>query len=130
MRTLAVLATLGLAGCSGLGSSVTEESLTYDAWSTEVRRAFAASYLEQPFEDGTVHVVAEERGEMKTYILVPCRGGSHVCGGSLRGRAGYLTQHPDFAVVTGAYAGRTFFLAPGGSGVLRRAGVDTALAWE
>ncbi len=130
MKAWAGLAILAVAGCSEIGSSVSEDSLGYDAWSTEVRRAVAAAYLEQPFADGTVYVVAEERGEMKTYILVPCRGGTHICGETLRGRAGHLSQQPDFAVVTGAYSGRTFFLSPGGSGVLRRGGVDTALAWD
>ena len=130
MRALALVAALGLAGCGGIGSSVSEESLDYDAWTTQMRRSFAASYLEQPFADGTVHVIAEERGEMRTYILVPCRGGTRICGETLRGQAGHLMQQPDYTVVTGAYAGRTFFLAPGGSGVVQRGARETPLAWE
>lgn len=131
MKALAAagLCALTLAGCAG-STSITPDSLSFANLSTDLRRTAEVSYLDQAFADGTVHVVAEERGEMKTYILIPCRGGTHICGESLRGRAGHLTKGPDFVQVTGAYAGRTFFLRPGGSGVLRRGGHDTPLAWE
>lgn len=121
------LSLVALAACSGLP---TEDRLGFDNLSTDLRRASAAAFLDQPFEGGTVHVVAEERGEMKTYILVPCRGGTHVCGETLRGRAGHSVVGPDYVQVTGAYPGRTFLLAPGGNGVLRRHGVDSPLAWD
>ncbi len=126
--TSAGLAAL-LAGCSG-GGAITPESLAYANLSAELRRAYAASYLDQPFADGPVSVVAEERGEMKTFILVPCRGGDHVCAGGLHGPAGHRTDAPDFVSVQWIYGGRVFLLEPGGGGVLRHAGRDTPLAWD
>lgn len=123
----AILGAALLAACSG---PVTEDDLRYDSLRTETRRAYAAAYLDQPFAEGAIRIVAEENGEMATFTLVPCRGGDFACAGGLHGRAGAMTMGPDYVTVSGAYAGRTFFLAPGGRGVLRRHGVDTPLAWD
>lgn len=130
MRRLAAILTLiALAGCAG-APRVTQDDLRYDTWRAEWRRTFQASYYEIPFEKGAVSVVAEEHGALRTYILVPCRGGAAICGEMLHGRAGSLTRTPDYVAISGAYAGRVFYLQPGGTGVLRRGGVTSPLAWE
>lgn len=95
---------------------------------TETKRAFAEAYQDQPFDTGTVYVVAEEHGDLHTYTLTPCRGGTHICGGS--GGVGHLRQTLDFDIVTGAYPGRVFYLSPGGDGVLKWRGVERDLAWN
>lgn len=121
MRAAILLCAVALAGCAQQGPERTLE---------EVRRAYARTFLPQPFAEGAVHVVAAERGEMKTYLLVPCRGGTAICAGGLHGRPGTLTAGPDYVTVTGAYPGRSFLLAPGGSGVLLRHGARSPLAWD
>lgn len=95
---------------------------------TETRRAFAQAYQDQPFDGGTVHVLAQEHGELHTYSLTPCRGGTHICGGS--GGVGHVRQTADFHIVTGAYPGRVFYLSPGGDGIIEWRGVRRELAWN
>jgi len=93
----------------------------------ETRRTYAESYLDLPFEDGIVHVVAEEHGDLHTYSLTPC-GVNRVCGPD--GRSGTVQKQDDHFVVTGAYSGRTFYLSPGGDGFLNWRGVNRDLAWN
>jgi len=97
-------------------------------FAAETRRAYAEAYQDQPFDTGTVYVVAEEHGDLHTYSLTPCRNGTHICGGS--GGVGHLQQTPDYDIVTGAYHGRTFYLSPGGDGILLWRGVQRDLAWN
>ncbi len=94
-------------------------------------RAIEASFEDQPFANGAaVSVVTAEREEMRTYNLVPCRGGTRICGGSAHGPAGTLTATPDHSVVRGAYRGRAFYLSPGGDGAVIVHGTQAPLAWE
>lgn len=90
--------------------------------------AIDEAYRDKPFDSGTVYVVANEHGDLHTYSLTPCRGGTHICGGA--GQVGHVTRTQDYFVVTGAYRGRTFYLSPGGDGYLTWRGVDRDLAWN
>jgi hypothetical protein len=108
-----------------------EASMQWNALSADLNRAYAYSYQDFPFTNSaTVSVIATEHGELRTYALAPCRGGTTVCAGSPNGRAGRVEQTLDHVIVTGLY-GATFFLSPGGDGGLRRPGhPDVFLAWE
>ena len=91
------------------------------------QRAFVVAQEDIATDDGTVYVVAEEHGDLHTYSLTPC-GGNHVCGPN--GRIGHVQRLNDHIVVTGAYPGRTFYLSPGGDGILTWRGVNRDLAWN
>lgn len=111
---------LGLAGCTGQPYAVSGAD-------DQLARYYAANLQDQPFDErGTVFVVAEERGKMRSFALTPCRGGTHICGT----RAGHLARTPDFSVVSDAWPGRTFYLSPGGDGYLKRHGTLIPLAWN
>jgi hypothetical protein len=90
--------------------------------------ALGESHRDLPFDTGTVYVVANEHGDLHTYSLMPCRGGTQICGGS--GHVGTVQRTLDYYVVTGAYSDRTFFLSPGGDGYLTWRGMDRDLAWN
>lgn len=124
MRVL-LLGTL-LAGLGACGATVPNQGENLDLIS-DARRTFVERYQDQPFERGTVHVVAEEHGELHTYSLTPC-GEDHICGPN--GRQGHVTRMDDHVVVSGAYNGRTFYLSPGGDGFLNWRGVNRDLAWN
>lgn len=127
---LALALAAALPGCAQV-QAVPESALEWPANESAMLRAFAQSFSETPFEHGAVTVIAAEGGDLRSYRLVPCRGGAAVCAGGLDGPAGRLELRPDYHVVTGLYGGRTFFLSPGGDGTLRlRSGVDVPLAWE
>ena len=124
----------GLVGLMALGAC---EGVTWDTplaaikapdLLAETRRAMDETIRDLPFDSGRVYVVANEHGDLHTYSLTPCRGGTRICGGT--GGVGRVERLPDFYMVTGAYPERTFFLAPGGDGVLRLRGVDRELAWN
>lgn len=108
-RIVLMMGVLGLSACMGTGKD-----------------GFSFGTKDQPFDEGTVYVVATERGELRTYALRPCRNETHICGT----RAGHLSETEQFYAVTGAYPGRTFFLSPGGDGVLRRGSHEVPLAWN
>lgn len=133
MRTMltAALAATALSGCMTTLTPEQEASLGWDALHADVRRAYAYSYQEIPFENGAMSVVAHHHNRIETYRLVPCRNGTRICGGSAHGPAGRIASHDlDYTVVTGLY-GVTFFLSPGGDGGLRRAGhADAWLSWN
>ena len=88
--------------------------------------ALGESHRDLPFDTGTVYVVANEHGDLHTYSLMPCRGGTQICGGS--GHVGTVQRTLDYYVMTGAYSDRTFFLSPGGDGYLAWGGMDLDLA--
>lgn len=94
----------------------------------ETRRDLDEAYRDQPFDTGTVYVVANEHGDLHTYSLTTCRNGTHICGGT--GRVGHVERTLDYYIVTGAYRGRTFYLSPGGDGYLNWRGVNRDLAWN
>ena len=126
MRIMAALAGLaGLGACSATDFIGSVENLDLMA---DTRRAFAAAYQDQPFAAGAIYVIADERGDMQTYRLRPCHGGTRICGDT--GGVGQLEQTLDSDIVTGAYPGRVFVLTPGGGGTLRWHGADWPLAWE
>lgn len=116
-----------LAGCAGFDADTA--GLEYEAAERDAYRAFAASFSEVPFSKGTVSVVASDHGSMRTYFLVPCQGGSAICGGSAHGPVGQLERTPDYMIVRGLY-GREFWLSPGGDGALVGNGHTVALAWN
>jgi hypothetical protein len=130
MRLPAALAALiALSACAP--GPYSPETSTYAFLETEAYRMFAATYSETPFENGGMDIVAIERGDMRTFRLVPCRGGTAICAGGLHGAAGTLTRTPDYWIVSGIYGGRSFYLSPGGDGAIyygqNRA---AALAWN
>ena len=128
MRILAALAGLaGLGACTILDQEHNEAGWTGPNLAAESRRAFEVAYQDLPFDSGAVSIVANEHGDLHTYMLTPC-GGDHICG--LRGHVGHVERTADYFVVKGAYPGRTFHLSPGGDGYLTWRGVDRDLAWN
>lgn len=129
MRLLLTGASLavGLSACATFDLGQTQEQIENLDLLAETRRAFSDAYQDQPFDAGTVYVVAEEHGDLHTYSLTPC-GGDHICG--LDGRKGHVQRANEHIVVTGAYPGRTFYLSPGGDGYLNWRGVNRDLAWN
>jgi len=125
---MAILGLAALAACDGI--EIAPGQLEYANLSAETRRAYDAAYRTIPFAQGPVSVLATEGGELRTFALVPCRGGARICAGSARGRAGNLTVTPDFWIVTGLYGNRQFHLSPGGDGMIVRGGRQNGLAWN
>ena len=113
------LALAGLSGCYG-------KPLTIEATPLAVQRYYAATFQDQPFDEGAVTVLQADRGGLRSFTLTPCRNNTHICGT----RAGHLIKTEDYSIVTDAYPGRVFDLSPGGDGVVRRHGVDTPIAWN
>ncbi len=132
MRIAMTLAGLTLLGaCTNFESgSFTDMRIEKDPNNLFVMtdRATDEAYRDQPFDTGTVYVVVNEHGDLHTYSLTPCRGGTQICGGS--GHLGTVQRTLDYFVVTGAYSDRTFFLSPGGDGYLTWQGEDRDLAWN
>lgn len=93
-----------------------------------VHSAYDNAWAEMPFERGAMSIVATERGDLRSFRLVPCHNGI-VCAGSARGRHGHVEMQGEVMVVSGLY-GRTFYLERGGDGRIVRRGVSTPLAWD
>ena len=91
---------------------------------TGVQRAIG-TLLDQPFDTGPVTVLTEEHGALHSYTLTRC--GDTVCAGSRRGS---LSETPDYLVISGTHAGRTFYLSPGGDGWVKVRGALHPLAWD
>jgi len=108
--SLPIAAIALLTACSG-------EPVTYEATPVSIKRAYADSFQDMPFDTGEISVVAEEGGDLQTFTLRPC-GDGHVCGA----RQGDVVKAPDYHVVTGAYAGRIFCVSPGGDGWIKQNG--------
>ena len=124
----AALALLVVAGCEqadGWGQQLRADVENFDLVAG-TRRAFAESYQDQPFEEGAVSVLVTEHGALRTFSLTPCHGNTRICGS----HAGTLRQTADYDIVSGAYPGRTFYLSPGGDGVVITNGVQRPLAWD
>ena len=126
-------AALALSGCAGfqerLDATLSDPGLEYAAAERDAYRTYAAAFSEVPFSKGAVSVVAPDHGDLRTYTLVPCRGGTRICAGSAHGPAGTLERTPDYMIVRGLY-GRTFWLSPGGDGALVWPGHTVPLAWN
>ena len=129
MRKLAsgLLGAALLAGCSG-GSDMAQ--FEFANVERAVSAQFASTHPMQPFADGPVAILVTEHGDLRTYSLHPCRGGTHICAGGPRGRAGHLRDGAQWDVVSGAYRNRTFYLSPGGSGYMKRGAQYLPLAWD
>jgi hypothetical protein len=126
---LAALAVLGLTtACAEWG-----DTATWD-WGLVERNAlldYAQSYSETPFALGAMDIVAVENDELKTFRLVPCRGGAQICADNLNGPAGTLQRTPEYWIVSGIYGGRSFYLSPGGDGAIYYGSNRAAsLAWN
>lgn len=119
LRRTALLGLLALAGCAG-------EPLTFEATPLAVQRFYGATFQDHPFDEGPVSVVTAEHGDLHTYALTPCQNGQRICGS----RVGAMAVTPDYWIVQGAYPNRTFYLTPGGDGVVKIGGTFTTLAWE
>lgn len=117
-----------LSGCATIDLGQAATQMEFADLTAETRRGIDAAYRDLPFDTGTVYVVANEHGDLHTYSLTPCRNATHICGGT--GRAGHLERTADYFVVTGAYRDRTFYLSPGGNGILSWRGVSRDLAWN
>jgi len=125
-RFLAAASLIGLGACTTLDAVGAQIGAADLPKATD--RAIDDAFRSQPFEGGRVYVVANEHGDLHTYSLTPCRGGTHICGGT--GRVGHMERTADYVIVTGAYRDRTFYLSPGGDGYLNWRGVRRDLAWD
>lgn len=104
----------------------------------------APGTAEPPFAQGALAVVAPEGREaiapeargaiapeapgVRAWTLVPCRGGAAACLGGPEGPAGEVRAVEGWTAVGGP-GGLTFWLAPGGVGVLEGGGRRVPLAW-
>ena len=107
----------------------TEERIAFEPLVLDYRRQVERDFTEAPFARGAMAVVAAEGPEVRTWRLVPCRGGATVCAGSGTGPAGRLTVTPDFYVVDGLY-GRRFWLSYAGDGYVQAGRILAPLAWN
>jgi hypothetical protein len=121
-RVWMIGALAALAGCDTL----TPANLEYANLLAETRSDVREAFYEVPFSEGPISVVVTENGRLHTYALGPCA--QRICGGT--GRSGTVERSREFWIVRGAYAGRDFYLRPGGDGAMRRAGQDYPLAWD
>ena len=114
-----ITALFALSACDG-------RPLTFDATPLAVKRFYANTWQDKAFDEGVVTVLQADHGDLRSFTLTPCRSGTHICGS----QAGHLALTPDYAVVTGAYSGRTFYLSPGGDGYVKRHGQLHPIAWD
>ncbi len=118
----ALLAALTLASCAAPAPE-------WDDITAASERAWGEGSGWMPFAQGPVSVLAREGGRLRSWLLVPCRGGAAVCADSLSGPAGTVSTTRDHMVVTGLH-GRVFHLAPGGDGTLGLpGGAAVPLVW-
>jgi hypothetical protein len=130
-RALVALALLGLSACNVSEGPYDPSTESFAFLEAEAYRAYGQSFSEYPFANGAMDVIATENGDMRTYRLVPCRGGTAICAGGLHGPAGRLERTRDYWIVTGLFGGRSFYLSPGGDGAIYYGGERaTALAWN
>lgn len=99
--------------------------LTFGATPLAAKRIYAESFQDTPFERGEISVISTEHCELHTFTLRPC-GGENVCGS----RKGHVVATPDYHVVTDAYAGRIFYISPGGDGWVKLNGTLYPVAWN
>jgi hypothetical protein len=128
---LAVAGLLALGACAqiGAGGEVSPEDLEWRALSASYNRAFGQSFTEEPFELGSLSVIAEEGSELSTYNFFPCQGGQAVCSGGLNGQAGRISRTPSYFVLTGLH-GRTFWFSYGGDGWVEQNEQFVPMAWN
>jgi hypothetical protein len=124
-----VIAASALAGCDAATSRATLDGISLADVSANIGRASEESFRELPFTRGPVAVVAAEGGDLRTYRLYPCGGGTTACFGAPDGPASAIRRSNAHFIVA-APGGRTFFLRPGGGGTLRTPGGDVPLSWN
>ena len=113
LTTLGVLATL--AGCSNLP----------DIGLADLGGAFSGSVFQNAaFAPADVQILAPSAFNPRSFSLRAC--GATVCGS----RAATITQSANGAVISGAYPGTTFTLAPGGAGTLTTSAGVTEIVWD
>lgn len=127
-RTIGFASLLMLTACMTVDGQTAASQSQYVNQTNETQRAINLPFQDLPFDSGKVYVVASEHGEMQTYSLTPCHGGTRICGGA--GGVGQIQRTVDYFVVTGAYRDRTFYLSPGGDGYLTWRGETRNLAWN
>jgi len=127
-RLIAVAGLMGLGACTTSDLDALGAQLSAPDLPAETQRDLDVAYRDLPFDSGVVYVVANEHGDLHTYSLTPCHGGTRICGGD--GHVGNVKRTADYFVVTGAYRDRMFYLSPGGDGYLTWRGVDRDLAWN
>lgn len=126
---LSCLAAVAVGACANSqASSRSDATLILEGQALSIHNAWEMTFEEVPFEKGAMSVIAEERGKLRTFRLVPCHNGI-VCAGSERGRHGALEITDSFYIVRGLY-GRTFWLSAGGDGAMERHGQVVPLAWD
>ena len=127
----------GLLAALTLGACATAPEVNRDqqpapgtlvAAATSLHSAYDSRWAEVAFERGAMSIVVTERGDLRSFRLVPCHNGI-VCAGSARGRHGRVEWQGDVLIVRGLY-GRTFYLERGGDGRIERRGQSVPLAWE
>lgn len=125
-----ILGTLGLVvlGTGAVAEDAQPAPGVLVAVGVAVHSAWDNTWAEAPFERGAMSIVATERGDMRTFRIVPCHNGI-VCAGNAQGRHGRVEMRGDVMVVSGLY-GRTFYLERGGDGQVERRGHAVALAWD
>jgi hypothetical protein len=102
------------------------------AFDVSLDRSVERSFLERPFARGPLAALAVEGGDLMTFVMGPCAGGSYgvaICAGGPEGPRGTLRATPDHLVVEGLY-GRRFYLSNGGDGFAERGGVLVPLSWD
>ncbi len=124
---------LGACAEAGFGpgpeAGISPDDLEWRALTASYNRTFERSFTEEPFELGSLSVIAEEAGELSTYNFYPCQGGGAVCSGSPQGPAGRLFRTEDSFVLAGLH-GRTFWFSYGGDGWVERNEQFVPMAWN
>lgn len=119
MFPLSLFAAIILSACSGA------EGLTANGTLVGLHRLYADNFQDHPFDTGPITVLSEEYGDLRSYTLRPC-GAGYVCGA----HQGHVVVAPDYWVVTGAYAGRVFYVSAGGDGWIKHGGALALIAWN
>lgn len=127
-RAAVALPLLWAAACAPLPPD-TRERLEFEPLLLEYRRQVERDFTEAPFARGPIAVVAADGPEIRTWRLVPCRGGAAVCAWSEGGAAGRVSVTPDWVIVDGLF-GRRFWLSYAGDGYAQRDRTLVPLAWN
>lgn len=129
MRSLILAAAaITLTACSTTGGW--NPLIDPKAEDTDLRQEMIFGFTQTPFADGAVTILAPDDGDFRTFTLVPCQDGTHICAGSAHGKAGHLTVTDAGYLVPDAYAGRSFVLLPGGGGSMTTRRGTVPIAWD
>jgi hypothetical protein len=112
--------------CTLVALAACSDPTVFEQRPDPVRQLVQTNLQDQPFDNGPVWVVSTEHGALHTYQLTRCQNDTRICGR----HTGTLESTDDYAVVTGAYAGKTLYLSPGGDGWVKWNGALYPLAWD